>query len=346
MGRCSNAANLPENVVIAHSWWRKLGSRQPKLHTYRPAPLIALLRFALFCPLSHTCAFWRPIIVALLFPMQLNSEHHSPYDSQIEKSESKRGLASFSHPDGGPSLNPQPTTASTSDKTEQYRSYNIREWPVSERPREKCMTHGPKALSDAELLAILFRTGTRGATAVDLAKQSLQHFDGLKNLFDSNLEEFSRIKGLGASKHIQLKAVIELGRRYIGEQSFAPKELDSSEAVKSYCRLALSHASSEIFAVLFLDSQYRLLRYEELFHGTIDSAAVYPREVVKKALAYNASAVILSHNHPSGVAEPSQADIEITQRLKEALGLVDIKTIDHIVVGRSEAVSFAERGLL
>lgn len=224
--------------------------------------------------------------------------------------------------------------------------YSIREWPVEERPREKCAKLGPKALSDAELLAIFFRTGTRGMTAVDLARAALVQLGGLRNLVDSSRQDFSSIRGLGESKHIQLKAMIELARRYTGEQSFSPTDLSSSQKVKSYCSLALAQASSEIFAALFLDSQYRLISYEELFLGTIDSAAIYPREVVKKALEHNASALIFTHNHPSGLAEPSAADISITKRLKKALDLVDIKTLDHIVVGRGDAVSFAERGLL
>ena len=223
---------------------------------------------------------------------------------------------------------------------------SIREWPVAERPREKCQREGAGRLSDAELLAIFFRTGTPGMSAVDLARYALKRFGSLRKLLDASLGDFTAIRGLGESKHTQLKALIELGRRYLDDDGFKPQSLDASEKVKRYCALALADKPNEVFAALFLDTQYQLLRFEELFTGTVDSAAVYPREVVKKALQYNAAAVVFSHNHPSGLAEPSQADIDITDKLKRALSLVDIRIVDHIIVGRTEQVSMAERGLL
>lgn len=223
---------------------------------------------------------------------------------------------------------------------------SIADWPAAERPREKLLTLGPQALSDAELLAIFLRTGCPGKSAVDLARELLQEYGGLRPLLEASQADFCRGLGLGSAKYAQLQAVLEMGRRHLWARMKQGDLLTSPELVRSYLSAQLRHQPHEIFSVLFLDSQHRLIAYEEIFFGTIDGASVYPREVVKKALARNAAAVILAHNHPSGLAEPSQADRRITLTLQEALDLVGVKVIDHMVVGDSEVVSFAERGLL
>lgn len=219
-------------------------------------------------------------------------------------------------------------------------------WPEAERPREKLLARGPAALSDAELLAIFLRTGCAGQSAVDLARSLLSDFGGLRPLLEAGQPDFCRRKGLGTAKFTQLQAVLEMGRRHLSARLESGDSLTSPTLVRNYLSAQLRHRPSEVFAVLFLDNQHRLKSFEELFQGTIDGASVYPREVVKRALAHNAAAVILAHNHPSGVAEPSQADRRITERLKAALELVDIRVLDHMVVGDGEVVSFAERGWL
>jgi DNA repair protein RadC len=223
---------------------------------------------------------------------------------------------------------------------------SIADWPAAERPREKLLDLGPQALSDAELLAIFLRVGCVGKSAVDLARELLQEYGGLRQLLEASQTEFCKGLGLGAAKYAQLQAVLEMGRRHLSASLKEGDVLTSPDLVRNYVSAQLRHQPHEIFAVLFLDNQNRLISYDELFYGTIDGASVYPREVVKKALARNAAAVILVHNHPSGVAEPSQADQRITQRLRAALGLVDIRVVDHMVVGDKEVISFAERGLL
>jgi len=223
---------------------------------------------------------------------------------------------------------------------------SIAQWPASERPREKLLTQGPSALSDAELLAIFLRIGCAGKSAVDLARELLSQYGGLRPLLESSQAEFCRGLGLGAAKYAQLQAVLEMARRHLSASMQAGDLLSSPHLVRDYLRAQLRHRQRELFAVLWLDNQNRLIAYEELFQGTIDGASVYPREVVKQALARNAAAVILAHNHPSGVAEPSQADERLTRRLQAALELVDIRVLDHLVVGEGEIVSFAERGLL
>ncbi|WP_188152267.1 RadC family protein [Teredinibacter waterburyi] len=220
----------------------------------------------------------------------------------------------------------------------------IKDWPADERPREKLLNKGAGALSDAELLAIFLRTGCAGKSAVQLARELLSQFQGLRSLLGASRTEFCRAHGLGDAKFSQLQAVLEMSRRHLAETLNREHSFNSSQAVKNYLSAQLRDRHAEVFAVLMLDSQHRLISYEELFHGTIDGAAVYPREVVKKALSHNAAAVIFAHNHPSGVAEPSDADRSITQRLKDALQLVDIRTLDHMVVGDGEVVSFADRG--
>ena len=222
----------------------------------------------------------------------------------------------------------------------------ISSWPKAERPREKLLSRGPTALSDAELLAIFLRTGVRGKTAVDLARDLLSRFGSLRALLMASQETFCEAPGLGAAKYTQLQAVLEMSRRYLGESLARGQALTSPEDTRAFLCARLRDCPQEIFCCLFLDTRHRVLAFEELFRGTLDGAAVYPREVVKQALAHNAAAVILAHNHPSGVAEPSRADEALTQRLKEALAVVDIRVLDHLVVGDGDITSFAERGLL
>lgn len=223
---------------------------------------------------------------------------------------------------------------------------SIADWPAAERPREKLLSLGPRALSDAELLAIFLRVGCVGKSAVDLARELLQEYGGLRPLLEASQADFCKGLGLGNAKYAQLQAVLEMGRRHLSAAMKTGDLLTSPDLVRRYLSAQLRHQPREVFAVLFLDNQNRLITYEELFFGTIDGASVYPREVVRRALAHNCAAVILSHNHPSGVAEPSQADCRITQRLQVALELIDVRVIDHMVVGDAEVVSFAERGLL
>ena len=221
----------------------------------------------------------------------------------------------------------------------------ISHWARDERPREKLLDRGAEALSDAELLAIFLRTGCKGVTAVDLARQLLDNFGGLKPLLQSSQVDFCQHKGLGDAKYAQLQAVLEMAKRHLLEQLSRGDALTSPTETRQYLRAQLQDYPHEVFACLFLDNRNRVIAFEKMFHGTIDGASVYPREVVSLALKKNAAAIIFAHNHPSGVAEPSQADEQITQRLKQALSLVDIRVLDHFVVG-DEVISFAERGLL
>jgi DNA repair protein RadC len=223
---------------------------------------------------------------------------------------------------------------------------SIRSWPASERPREKLLARGPAALSDAELLAIFLRTGVNGKTAVDLARELLQAWGGLRPLLEAGREDFCSHHGLGAAKYAQLQAMLEIARRHLLEQLRRQDALENPEATRRYLASRLRHLGHEVFACLFLDNRHRVIAFEELFCGTIDGASVHPREVVKRSLYHNAAAVILAHNHPSGVAEPSRADIGLTRRLCDALELVDTRVLDHVVIGDGTAVSFAERGLL
>ena len=220
----------------------------------------------------------------------------------------------------------------------------ITDWPVAERPREKLLQQGAQALSDGELLAIFLRTGIKGSSAVDLSRQLLQHFGGLRALINSSQQAFCQKPGLGPAKYAQLQAVLEISRRCQAERLQRESVLNSPDEVRRYLQLQLGDRSREVFACLLLDNQHRVIAFEELFLGTINSASVHPREVVKLALSRNAAAVILSHNHPSGVAEPSLADISITRVIGEALSLVEIRLLDHMVVGDGEVVSLAERG--
>ncbi|MCG5516271.1 MULTISPECIES: RadC family protein [Ectothiorhodospira] len=221
----------------------------------------------------------------------------------------------------------------------------ITDWPASERPREKLLAQGPEALSDAELLAIFLRTGVTGFTAVDLARDLLSRFGGLRPLLQADIKDFCSARGLGEAKYAQLQAVLEMGRRHLSESLKRGDAITSPEHTRRYLAARLRDYPFEVFACVFLDNRHRVLAFEELFRGTIDGASVHPREVVRRALHHNAAALILAHNHPSGIAEPSRADQSITERLRDALGLVDVRVLDHIIVG-DELVSFAERGLI
>ncbi|MET0068182.1 MAG: DNA repair protein RadC [Candidatus Thiodiazotropha sp.] len=222
----------------------------------------------------------------------------------------------------------------------------ITDWPEDERPREKLLKRGANALSDAELLAIFLRTGIPGMTAVDLARSLLNEHGSLVRLLGADRRSFCQTRGLGVAKYAQLQAALEITRRYLHESIRHADSLTSPQQSREYLKTRLRHYRHEVFACLFLDNRHRVLGYEELFRGTIDGASVHPREVVKSALQHNAAALILAHNHPSGVAEPSQADQAITQTLKSALSLVDIRVLDHIIIGEGTPVSLAERGLM
>ncbi len=224
----------------------------------------------------------------------------------------------------------------------------ITDWPDDQRPRERLLEQGAAALSDAELLAIFLRVGVKGMSAVDLARSLLARFDNsLARLAGATPQELTRVNGIGPAKAAQLVATLELTRRGLREELRARPALSSPGAVRDWLRLALAPLHHELFIALWLDAQNRLIADEELFRGTLTQTSVYPREVVKRALARNAAAVILAHNHPSGVAEPSAADELLTQSLKQALALVDVRIVDHfIVAGTASPLSFAERGLL
>jgi DNA repair protein RadC len=220
----------------------------------------------------------------------------------------------------------------------------ITDWPEDERPREKMAARGPQALSDAELLAILLRVGVTGKSAVDLARELITTFGGVSALLGANPKDIAKIKGLGPAKALQFQAALELGRRALTEQLRAQPLLNSPTAVRDFLRLTYAGETAEVFMVLYLDAQNRLIQAAPLFRGTLAQTNVYPREVAKGALAANAAAVILAHNHPSGLAEPSTADIRITAALKDALALVDVRVLDHLIVGGQTVVSLAERG--
>ena len=219
-------------------------------------------------------------------------------------------------------------------------------WPRDERPRERLLAHGAESLSDAELLAIFLRTGTAGMPVMAMARHLLDEFGSLRGLMTASHNSFCRVRGLGIAKYAQVQAAMEMARRVMDEPVRQGDPLTSPAETRRYLGSRLGTQPHEIFAGLFLDNRHRVIRYQELFRGTIDGAAVYPREVVRQALDYNAAAVIFAHNHPSGIAEPSEADISLTRRLKDALGLIDIRVLDHMVVGHGEIISLAERGLM
>ena len=218
--------------------------------------------------------------------------------------------------------------------------------PLDARPREKLLAFGPAALADTELIALLLRTGLKGTSVLALAQHLLDGFGGLAGLLQSAPQDLKRIKGFGPAKRAEISAGMELARRSLAQQMVKRPVFDSPQRVKDYLRMQLGHLPPEVFAVLFLDAQNHLLKLEEMFRGTLTQTSVYPREVVKRALELQAGAVILAHNHPSGVAEPSRADEFLTKTLASALQLIDVRVLDHFVVGQSEVVSFAERGLL
>jgi len=222
----------------------------------------------------------------------------------------------------------------------------IRDWPAAQRPREKLLAGGAAVLSDAELLAIFLRTGVAGKSAVELAHELIATFGSLRALLRADLASFSAAKGLGAAKYAQLQAVLELARRHLAEELQQGEALSDPHAAGQFLRARLRDLDHEVFAALFLDAQHRVLAFEILARGTIDGAAVYPREVVKAALRHRAAALIFAHNHPSGTVEPSAADRVLTERLRQALATVDVRVLDHLVIGEGAPASFAARGWL
>jgi DNA repair protein RadC len=219
----------------------------------------------------------------------------------------------------------------------------ISDWPRTERPRERLLANGAGTLSDAELLAILLRTGLPGKSAVELGRDLLDRFKSIAGLFAADL---AGVKGLGPAKRAQFEAALELARRSLKDELRAASALTSPGAVRDYLRLAIADREHEVFVCLWLDAQHRVLRFDELFRGTLTQTSVYPREIVKAGLQANAAAVIFAHNHPSGAAQPSRADELLTRNLKDALALVEVKVLDHFIVAGNQALSFAERGLL
>ncbi|MBU3652506.1 MAG: JAB domain-containing protein [Limnohabitans sp.] len=223
----------------------------------------------------------------------------------------------------------------------------LQELPSGLRPREKLLALGPKALTDAELLALLLRTGTRGTNVLELAHQLLERFQGLSGLLGTGLDELQSVRGMGGvAKRSQLVSIMELARRAIAEQLKHRQAFESPHAVTQFLQMHLAHHPREVFAVMFLDAQHRLLHFQEMFQGTLSQASVYPREVVKLSLELGAAAVVLAHNHPSGSVEPSRADERLTLSLQSALQLVDVRVLDHIIVAPGQACSLAERGVL
>ena len=218
--------------------------------------------------------------------------------------------------------------------------------PADARPREKLLARGPAALADAELLALLLRTGLPGLGVLQMAQALLERFGGLAGLLHADAQALASVKGLGPAKRAEVAAVLEIARRVLAQQLAERPLFDSPQRVKDYLALHLRPLGHEVFAVLFLDTRQRLLAFEVMFQGTLTHTSVHPREIVKRALALNAAAIVLAHNHPSGVAEPSRADELLTQALRSALQLVDVKVVDHLVVGATSVLSFAERGLM
>jgi DNA repair protein RadC len=225
------------------------------------------------------------------------------------------------------------------------REMAITDWPADERPREKLLKQGPTALSDAELLAIFLRTGVKGKSAVDLARGLLNEFGSLRHIMKADLATFCLGEGLGSAKFAQLQAVLEMSRRHLQEKIEKGDALENAQATRRFLQAKLRDYDHEVFAILLLDNKHQIISFKELFNGTIDGASVHPREVVKLVLQQNAAAVILAHNHPSGNSSPSAADRQITQKLKEALALVEVRVLDHFIVGE-EGFSFAEHGLI
>jgi DNA repair protein RadC len=220
----------------------------------------------------------------------------------------------------------------------------ISQWPLHERPREKLLTKGAETLSDAELFAIFFRTGLKGKTAVDLAREALQHAGGLRQLLNLSPQAFCKARGLGMAKYIQLQASIELGKRFLKSKIDGQDVLNCPNDTRQFLMSRLRDRRQEVFACLFLNTKHHVIAFEELFQGTVDSAEVHPRIIVERTLHHNAAALILCHNHPSGNATPSYADIQITRKIINALAFIDVRILDHFIVGEGEVVSLAERG--
>ena len=222
----------------------------------------------------------------------------------------------------------------------------IKDWPASERPREKLLRKGPEALSDAELVALFVRSGTRGRTAVDLARGAIVAAGGLRGLLDLPRDDLYRLPGFGPARYVELQACLEVGRRHLATRLDRGEPLTSTVETARFLMAKLRHLPFEVFSCLFLDNRHRVIEFEELFRGTIDGTSVHAREVVRRALNHNAAAVIFAHNHPSGVAEPSQADQLLTDQLVSALSMVEVTVVDHLVVGDGDCVSFVDLGLL
>lgn len=222
----------------------------------------------------------------------------------------------------------------------------ITDWPSTERPREKLLQNGASVLTDAELLAIFLRTGVAGKSAVDLARDLLKRFGSLRALLEADKTTFCQAHGLGVAKYSQLQAIVEMSRRHLASPLQRGDVLENPTAVRNYLSSELRAYPQEVFACLFLDNKHRVIKFEILFFGTINAASVYPREVVRQALKHNAAALILSHNHPSGIAEPSDSDVEITKLLVNVMSAIDIRVLDHMIIGDLDIVSLAERGLM
>ena len=222
----------------------------------------------------------------------------------------------------------------------------IKGWPEAERPREKLLRKGPQALSDAELVALFVRSGTRGRTAVDVARGAIAASGGLRGLLDRDREDLCRLPGFGPARYVELQACLEIGRRHLATQLDRGEPLTTPHETSRFVMAKLRHLPFEVFSCLFLDNRHRVIEFEEMFRGTIDGTTVHAREVVRRTLNLNAAAVIFAHNHPSGVAEPSQADRLLTEQLVNALSMVEVRVLDHLVVGDGECVSFVDRGLL
>lgn len=223
---------------------------------------------------------------------------------------------------------------------------SIKDWPATERPREKLLTQGASRLTDAELLAIFLRTGVKGKSAVDLARQLLTEFGSLRALLESDLVSFSTHLGLGEAKYAQLQAVLEMSKRHLAERLQKGSVMDNPQTVKDYLCAQLRNEPHEIFGCLFLDSRCQVIGYENLFYGSVNESTVYPRQIIKRCLHFNAAAVILTHNHPSGSTEPSHNDKLLTEAIANALSYIDVKVLDHLVIGEGEPYSMAERGML
>lgn len=222
----------------------------------------------------------------------------------------------------------------------------ITDWPQEDRPREKLLTKGEQALTDAELLAIFLKTGIHGKTALDIARDLLIEHGNLKQVLNASAHILTQICGIGKTKYVTLKAAIELGRRYLNQPLMPRMQLNSSQRTQQFLAEHLREHTNEVFACLFLDNHFRLICFEKLFFGTVNEANIYPREIVRKSLVHNAAKIILAHNHPSGNPTPSAADKEITLLIKNALGLIDVTVADHVIIGNPSHFSFAEAGLL